>query len=497
MINTLKNIFFFVLDSNLRLVDSSNAFSQSYSIDSCLNLIIDSDSDKVISLRDKASIPNYFYVSKEKIESEIYICLIHIDKILHKSSMCSLTNLPNRNSLIDYLKKTDKDSSIFICLLNLDDFSSINDVYGGIVGDNILKDVSLFLSNTFTNFKVYRLRDDEFALISNKIEDYNKEVSLIEKVINSYFNSSFMINNHEVRLGSTGAFALDKPGIVLKHANETLKYAKLNKKNFLKYNKYLTESKSKKEYCLNIINKIKYCISNNSVIPYYQPIVDNKSGEIYKYEALMRLNYKNEILLPYDFMELALKSKTYNILTSLIIEKIFADVNAYGISVSINITMDDINNIKTTNKIYNLLCSCKYPENITFELIETVEICNIDNFHQFLANIKSYRSKISIDDFGTGYSNFEYFSMFDFDYLKIDGSFIKDIVHNKKHQNIVKSLLLLIKDTPIKLIGEFVENKEILDKLNELGVHFSQGYYFDKALPIENLNLYKKDYIAC
>ena len=247
----------------------------------------------------------------------------------------------------------------------------------------------------------------------------------------------------------------------------------------------------KKKDALEIVKKIKHCIGNNGVLPYYQPIIDNKTKEVHKYEALMRLDYKSDIIFPSDFMDLSLKSKTYKALS---IKQIFGDVDNHNIHVSINLNNDNITNKETVGIIHKLLSNCKYPGNVTFEIIETFEIKNFDIINRFIADVKKYGAKISIDDFGTGYSNFEYFSKLDFDYLKIDGSFVKDIAFNTKHQNIVNSLVLLVKGTKIKLIGEFVENKHILQKLIDLGVHFSQGYYFGKPQPLDALlNSEKKE----
>jgi c-di-GMP phosphodiesterase len=499
MLNNFKNIFFVILDNSFNLLNISEELKRKFNVDFIINDLIKCKSGDIIKLtqlenKSKSDV----LVSKDNFNGKWYICLNLIESFYLKN-ICNLTNLPNRTALIDYLKSTKSRKNIFICLINLDDFSSINDVYGGTIGDTILQNIGLFLEKTFKDFNIFKLRDDEFAIVSETTTNLDDTILFLEKIINSYFNKPFYLDNNEIRLGSTCVFAYDPPNIVLKHANETLKYGKLHKKNFLTYDDTIIVSKIKKETSLNIINKIKHCINNKLVVPYYQPIIDNSTGKIYKYEALMRLKYNNEIIFPNIFMDLALKSKTYHTLSILIIEKIFKDVNSYGINVSINITMDDINNKETCFKIFDLLQKCQYPENITFEIIETVEIVDLENFDNFLKRIKSYNSKMSIDDFGTGYSNFEYFSRFDFDYLKIDGYFIKDITTNKKHQDIIKSIVSLTKDSNVELIGEFVENIDIYEKIKELGVHYSQGFYFSKPKPIEKLEikLKKDDNIAC
>ena len=169
------------------------------------------------------------------------------------------------------------------------------------------------------------------------------------------------------------------------------------------------------------------------------------------------------------------------------LENIFHDVSKYNISVSINLTMEDISDDITTTLIYLLLKTCKYPKNITFEIVEIFHIFNAEKFTIFSNEIKKYGTMLSIDDFGTGYSNFEYFSKFEFDFIKIDGLFIKDILDNKKHEKIVKSLSSLVEGTDIKLIAEYVENEIVFEKIKKLKIHYSQGFLFGEAIPIDKI----------
>lgn len=245
---------------------------------------------------------------------------------------------------------------------------------------------------------------------------------------------------------------------------------------------------STKEYLIDDIDSIlSIAIKNDLIVPYYQPIINNETNDIVKYEALMRINYNDKILYPKDFLDHSLKNNSYMILSRLMLQKIFYSVSAYDINVSINLTMEDISDDVTTTLIYSLLKNCKYPKNITFEIVEIFHIFNTEKFTIFSNEIKKYGSMLSIDDFGTGYSNFEYFSKFEFDYIKIDGLFIKDILNNKKHEKVVKSLSSLVEGTDIKLIAEYVENENIFEKIKSLKIHYSQGFLFGEAIPIEKI----------
>jgi len=127
-----------------------------------------------------------------------------------------------------------------------------------------------------------------------------------------------------------------------------------------------------------------------------------------------------------------------------------------------------------------------FNQNITFELVETDGIEDFDMFDKFVKTIRKFGAQISIDDFGTGYSNFTYLAKIEPDYLKIDGSLIKNIISTKDY-DVVKTIINFAKMYNIKTVAEYVENEEIFILVKELGIDYSQGYYFSKPLSIDEL----------
>lgn len=221
-------------------------------------------------------------------------------------------------------------------------------------------------------------------------------------------------------------------------------------------------------------------LENFDVVVHYQPILCNKSKSLHKYEALMRLTDGVEIILPDVFMQ---KSKElgayYNELSKKMILIVFSDLKKYEfLNVSINISMLNIVNIEFCKFLFLELKSIQNLERITLEFIETDKI-DFKRAVVFLNEVKKIGIKISIDDFGTGYSNFENLLHFDFDYLKIDGQIIKNI-HKKKNESIVYSILSFCKIHDVKIIAEHVENETIYNKVCELDIEFSQGFYIGK-----------------
>lgn len=225
-------------------------------------------------------------------------------------------------------------------------------------------------------------------------------------------------------------------------------------------------------------------LENFNVVVHYQPILCNKSKSLHKHEALMRLTDGAEIILPDVFMQKSKEHGTYNELSKKMILIVFSDLKKYKfLNVSINISMLNIVDIEFCKFLFLELKSIQNLERITLEFIETDKI-DFKRAVIFLNELKKIGIKISIDDFGTGYSNFENLLHFDFDYLKIDGQIIKNI-HNKKNESIVHSFLSFCKIHDVKIIAEHVENESIYNKVCELDIEFSQGFYVAK--PSANL----------
>jgi len=147
---------------------------------------------------------------------------------------------------------------------------------------------------------------------------------------------------------------------------------------------------------------------------------------------------------------------------------------------SVNITIEDILNNNIKEYIIMMLEKYNIGSRVVFEIVESESIENFKEVLYFIKNIKSYGCKIAIDDFGTGYSNFEYLVKLEADYIKIDGSLIKEIDTNITSQIVVKNIVNFAKDLKMKTIAEFVENEFIFKKVKELGVDYSQGYYFSE-----------------
>ena len=394
----------------------------------------------------------------------------------------SLTQLKNRRALIE---EKCKSKGISLALLNIDRFSQINDLYGENFGDKVLIQFSILLQNClqqFNGYDLYRLGSDEFVIISKNSNA--KELSRnITHILDKISQTAIEIDDQEILLNITAGISNEIKQQLLPSANMALKAARREGVNLEIYSNSLSLND---EYENNIywIKEIKEAIKDDRIILFYQPIIDNKKSEAKKFETLIRLIDKDgNIVTPYHFLEIAKKSKLYKELTKIVIKKSFETFKKNDYEFSINLTIDDILDHKITEMIFEMLQKYQLSDRLIFEIVESESIENFKAVGEFIKHVKAYGCRIAIDDFGTGYSNFEHLMKLQADFIKIDGSIIKEITHNKRSELITSVIVAFAKGMNIETIGEYVENEAIHNKLIDLGVNKSQGYYFGEPKP--------------
>jgi EAL domain-containing protein (putative c-di-GMP-specific phosphodiesterase class I) len=209
--------------------------------------------------------------------------------------------------------------------------------------------------------------------------------------------------------------------------------------------------------------------------------MDIKTGEIDKYETLVRMVDKNnQIIPPLDFLKIAKKTKLYSHITKEVIHQSCNMFKNRKESFSVNLSIDDIQDATTVQEIISTIINTNTASRIVFEILESEGIENYDEVANFITQVKALGAKIAIDDFGTGYSNFEHILKLNVDFIKIDGSLIKGIDENMRHRIIVEIIVDFAKKTNSKTIAEYVINETIFSIIKEIGVDFSQGFYTGK-----------------
>ena len=407
--------------------------------------------------------------------------LVRQDEIIKQQHKDELTGLQNRSSM-HYKLSTLLNQYSTLILINIDRFSDINDYFGYEEGNKVLKDFALELKKRHS--EVFRISGDEFAILCEHELDEQTKNETVEMLV-ELESFEFKIGENRVSLLLSCGAAYGHKSQLYKLAHIALKENKTSNNQVVFYNDNENLSKQIDEN-IKVISKIRTALKEDRFVPVFQGIVDNKTKKIVKYESLVRLKESDGTLTsPFFFLEHSKKAKLYTKLTKVMIKKSFEKFANEPYAFSINLSLQDINHDKVVNLLIEHLEKYKCGSRVVLEIVESEGIENFDELQVFIKQVKKYGCKIAIDDFGTGYSNFSYLAKLNVDFIKIDGSLVKDIDKDKSQLTIVESILHFAKKMNIKTIAEYVENENIYNKLNKLGVDFSQGYLF--STPQEEL----------
>ncbi len=407
-----------------------------------------------------------------------------------------LTGLPNRTKLFLDIELS-PNPALFI--INIDSFKEYNDLYGFEVGDFIILEMGRRLerlsSDSFSGFQMhlYKLQADEYALLlRDSIED-EKLSALAGRIISVISENSFAYKGYDMNVsvtvgitrGLAEAFISEnekRQHSPVSRADMALKKAKSDKKHFLVYDDSMNIPQEYEEN-IRLTKLIKKSIKAGCIIPHYQPIVNNSSMKIEKYESLVRLcSEDGQIINPSIFLPVAKKTKLYSMITRIMSEKTFEYFKDKEYEFSVNLSVEDILNEDTVAYINDLISihGNSLNRKIIFEIVESEGIENFPKVKKFIENIKESGCRIAIDDFGTGYSNFSYIGELNIDFIKIDASMIRNIDSDKSSRIITETIVGFCQKMGIKTVAEFVHSKEVFEIVRKIGIDYSQGYYFGK-----------------
>ncbi|WP_373030874.1 EAL domain-containing protein [Sulfurovum sp.] len=399
----------------------------------------------------------------------------------------SLTLLPNRIKLIEDFSKQSHQTLILIDII---DFSHINETNGYDVGDYVLKELGDFLASKYSKiYKVYHLNNDIFALVTSKehLESLQHNVKKIKEDISKF---SIVTENFNIHIETTIGVAYQTEDDVLKKAELALKEARNLGRNQIKF--YSSDLKVIQQ--INDTNHwapiIKHAFEHSDIMAYAQPIFNLNDQSIDKYELLVRIKYKEEVFTPSQFIQAARHGgHLYNIF------KFMFDLGCNyaaktGKKFSINISDSEfhyeglIEFIQKTIDHYSV-----DPKLLSLEILESHAITQSAEIQDLILSLHKIGLELIVDDFGVECSNFAQTEFLPITTLKIDGSFIENILESKDSKIIVKTIQTFAKEKGLKLIAEFVCNKEIYDEIRELGIEYGQGYYLAEPIPLDDLNV--------
>lgn len=386
--------------------------------------------------------------------------------------------------------------------LNIDGFGLINDSFGYIIGDRILKEFAEFLKAKVSELDllhgsakealVGRIGGDDFAvfLLDRNSKDGIKSAEAIGQAIR---NHRFL--NKAIRLTvSMGIVVCPDHGensseLLSKVNAATLTAKELGKSRYFVYNNdkdYLQEAQSTIEEKLQIITAIE----NDLFEPWFQPIMNIKSKEIHHHEALARIvRPDGKVMTPDTFISTAENSGLIADIDRIIICKSIktqSDLSRLGkkMTFSMNLSGKYLGDNKMLDFIQQTIKeTASDPQLLVFEITETAAIHNLQDAAAFVKTLKKIGCKFAIDDFGVGFTSFVYLIEMSIDFLKIDGTFIRRLPESTRDQVLVKTIVDMSKSLGIETVAEFVDSEQTLKILQELGVDYAQGYLIGKPQP--------------
>ena len=398
----------------------------------------------------------------------------------------ALTDLGNRRKLINDIEKLKNPS---IAILDIDKFSEINDFYGHNFGDTLLREVGQTIKGLIQDHstkELYRLQADQFAILNISLK-HDEFISKIWQIIAKIEHSEYLSFDEGVKVQMTASISFEKEELLIS-ADMALKNAKRTGVDLLVYGSQYSLS-GQYENNIKWTKKLRAAIASDNLVPYYQPIVNNTTLKWEKYESLVRLiDEDDKVISPFFFLEIAKNTKHYDTLTKRVINKSFETFKDSDLSFSVNLTIKDILNPQLQEYIYEMLQNHNKASQVVFEIVESEGIDNYEAVIAFIDNVKQFGCKIAIDDFGSGYSNFNYLLEFQADFIKLDGSLIRHIVTDKNARILVETIVGFAKKLNIATIAEFVENEAIFAVVKEIGIDYSQGYYFGAPAAVPNFS---------
>lgn len=470
--NTLNEYNLFRFDGTLANVEMISTNMSSLDSTTILTMIID------VTYRNKA---------KEKIKQ-----LAYYD---------TLTGLPNRNMLNDYFDKLlynsiDEKQKIGVIFLDLDRFKIINDTMGHTFGDMVLQQFSKRLLECVDKDDIVcRYGGDEFIIILN---DTNQiEVAKAAQRIIDEYSHPLIIDGQNIYSSTSIGISLypqngDDLETLIKCADTAMFYAKEKGRN--NYQFYTSSQSKKVSRKMHLENELRKAIENNEFILYYQPQFNIDTGKILGVEALIRWQHSElGLISPAEFIPLAEETGLiipigeWVLKTACKQNKGWQESGFSSIYVAVNVSASQFQHKNFIETIKQVLKETKLkPQYLELELTESY-IHNIKELMVVMNELKNIGVRLSLDDFGTSYSSLNVLRHLPIDTLKIDKSFVDDIIIDLNTAPIVKTIIDMGNNLKLNVIAEGIENKEQLNFLKQNKCAVGQGYFLSHPLPAEDI----------
>lgn len=379
--------------------------------------------------------------------------------------------------------------------LDLDRFKIINDTQGHHQGDVVLKEVAASLNGIKRDDDIIcRIGGDEFALL---LPHTPKETSvrIAQNVCDILHQGHYQFGEAVFQIsGSVGLSEINgsatQPETYLQQADIALYVAKKRGRNLVHV--YTPDDRESGDFqaSVNWVRTLQEAIFDDQLVLHFQPVIDSSSNQIAYYEALVRLQIDGKLVMPGEFIPALERAEDMTLLDHQVISKAIFMISQNSIltKVAINLSAQAFGDERLMPIIQQKLEQYQVnPEQIIFEVTESASMSNLNATQKMINQLMELGCEFSIDDFGTGFSTFSYLKDLPANCVKIDGSFVKDMLTNSIDLAIVKAICDIAKSLNKTTVAEFVEDEETLLKLRQLGVDYLQGYHISRPMPVTEL----------
>ncbi|MDX1599676.1 MAG: EAL domain-containing protein, partial [Marinobacter sp.] len=422
-------------------------------------------------------------------------------QLLRQANYDILTGLPNRMLALDRLKLAlaqarRENSLVGVMFLDLDNFKHINDTMGHDAGDNLLieaaRRVSSCLRGTST---VARLGGDEFLVILPGLTGADATSQVAERILKT-FEPAYLLNNQEVFVTTSIGIAIfptdsDNSGTLLQHADAAMYQAKHRGKS--SYSHFVPEMTEVSHDRLQMESRMRRALEQNEFELYFQPIVQTDTGALSSAEALIRWNNASMgMVMPDRFIPLAEETGLIIPIGEWVLHEAchkamrWREITGTKVGVSVNVSPRQFRDPNFSDIVLKALeTSGLKAECLELEITERLILDNTIETAEILKHLDHAGIRLSVDDFGTGYSALSYLKSYPFDTLKIDKSFVQDVLKEQDDASLVRAIINMAHSLGLRVIAEGVEEEAQTHFLQHEGCDYSQGYFYSRPMPEE------------
>lgn len=427
----------------------------------------------------------------------------HVARLEHLAFHDDLTGLPNREGLhrwfSDFAASRSFDpGSIGLVVIDIDRFKEVNDALGHTIGDQVLTQIGPIIKSSFADrfLSVFRLAGDKFAIFLRDLKESSESEDLTSHLL-TVLAEPFSVSGMALVIEASAGIAIypedgSECSELLRCADVAVNHAKHISKRIVRYSPLLDQHTPER---LALVSELGSAVRDNQLRLHFQPKVTLSDGRPVGFEALVRWEHPRlGLLSPDDFIPLAEVGEMIHPLTYWVVENALSQLKIWqqrdpNLTMAINLSARNLLDRSCATRLLKIMADAQIdPRTVEFELTETALVIDPDAAATAVSEISDSGAHVVIDDFGTGYSSMAFLKRCPIHALKIDRSFVGDMLSDVQSKAIVRATVQLADDLGLAVIAEGIEDAGTVEALSEIGCHVGQGFYFFRPSAAEEVD---------